>query len=250
MSQHEQSVEACVLPLVCVGFLGVMASVVYLLRKRFRVSYTGSPIDPLETPTNLVDIRTASERVPMHNSGYYNFTPDIFIRTLNGRYIIAAAALDTQCQEGNWVSKRLIEELGLLSSVHHEHQSPQVITATGEEVESYGSIDLVWKLAPNENRVYRGKFFVLSNVRHLDVILGQDTINKEAILAPNSQKLFATLTAHGKLTKADRAAIAASEAKQQQDKQSLEARRRAAQQQQSSSQTSNQQQQSSNPTSN
>lgn len=115
--------------------------------------------------------------------------------------MIAAAALDTQCQEGNWVSKRLVEELGLLEFVRHEYEPPQVITATGEDVESCGSIDLVWKLAPNENRVYRGKFFVLSSVRHLDVILGQDTINKENILSANSRKLFATLTAHNRLTK-------------------------------------------------
>ena len=123
------------------------------------------------------------------------------IRSLTGEYTVVAAGLDTQCQEGDWISRRLVEELDLLDQIHDESNPPQVITATGEEVESLGSINLVWKLASNKNRVYRGKFFVLSNAEHLDVILGQDTINKEKILLVNHRKLFAPLTTNKGLKK-------------------------------------------------
>ena len=117
--------------------------------------------------------------------------------------MVAAAALDTQCQTGNWISRRLVEELGLVSSIRHEPDPAQVITATGEEVESCGIINLNWKLAPNENRVFRGNFFVLPGVRHLDVILGQDIINKEKILSVNPRRLLAPLTVHKKLKKCE-----------------------------------------------
>ncbi|KAF2741504.1 hypothetical protein EJ04DRAFT_571584 [Polyplosphaeria fusca] len=193
------------------------------------------------------DVRDKTRHVndiPIHTVDSY--TPDILIRTLAGEYMVAAAALDTQCQLGNWISKRLVEELGMIDSIRHEMAPAQVVTATGEEVESCGTISLIWKLAPNENRVFRGTFFVLSGARHLDVILGQDTIKKEGFLSLNSRKLFAPFATHRKITQSDRDAIAAEEARQQAEKKRLEARRQAAQQQQptsgSSSGSSNQQQ--------
>ena len=125
------------------------------------------------------------------------------IRTSNGEYEVAAAALDTQCQTGNWISRRLVEELGLVNSIRYDSEPAQVITATGQEVESCGIINLNWKLVPNENRVFRGNFFVLPGVRHLDVILGRDIINQENILSVNSRGLFAPLIAHKKLKKCE-----------------------------------------------
>lgn len=74
-----------------------------------------------------------------------------------------------------------------------------MITAAGEEMESCGVIKIHWKLARNENRVYRESFFVLPDVRHLDVIMGQDIINKEDLLSMSTHRLFAPL-AHKKLS--------------------------------------------------
>jgi hypothetical protein len=120
-----------------------------------------------------------------------------------GEYTIAAAALDTQCQLGNWISERLVEELGMVDSIRKDTHVAQVFTANGEEVESTGTIDLVWKLALNESRVFRSRFYILGGARHLDVILGQDIISKEGFLSLNMRKLLAPFTSHRPLTKGE-----------------------------------------------
>jgi len=132
------------------------------------------------------------------------YTPDILIRAPTGEYTIAAAALDTQCQLGNWISERLVEELGMVDLIRRDSRPVQVFTASGEEIESTGTIDLVWKLAPNESRVFRSRFFTLGGARHLDVILGQDTITKEGFLSLNMRKLLAPFTSHKSLTKGEK----------------------------------------------
>jgi hypothetical protein len=132
------------------------------------------------------------------------YTPDILIRIPTGGYTIAAAALDTQCQVGNWISERLVEELGMVHIIRRDSTPAQVCTASGEEVESTGTIDLVWKLAPNESRIFRSRFFVLGGARHLDVILGQHTVTKEGFLSLNMRKLLAPFTSHKPLTKGEK----------------------------------------------
>jgi hypothetical protein len=121
--------------------------------------------------------------------------------------VIAAAALDTQCQLGNWISERLVDELGMTNIIRKDSNPAQVLTATGEGVESSGTIDLIWKLAPNEGRVFRSTFFILSGAQHLDVILGQDTISKEGFLSLNLRKLLAPFTTHKPLTKGEKILI-------------------------------------------
>ncbi|KAL9109280.1 MAG: hypothetical protein Q9227_006035 [Pyrenula ochraceoflavens] len=170
-----------------------------------------------------------------------DFTPDILIRTLTGVYVVAAAALDTQCQTGNWISKRLVDELRLSSRIRQEPAPERAITATGEVVESCGIIHIDWKLASSGTRVLHGDFFVQATARHWDVILGQDFINKEKLFSPQSYRLLAPLAMHQKISDSDKAAVAALEARQQQEKRELEARRLAAQQQRSPHQSYSQQ---------
>jgi hypothetical protein len=117
--------------------------------------------------------------------------------------VIAAAALDTQCQLGNWISERLVEELGMTRNIRKDLYPAQVFTATGEEVESAGTIDLIWKLAFNESRVFRSKFFILGGGQHLDVILGQDTITKEGLVSLKLRRFLAPFTTHKPLTKGE-----------------------------------------------
>ncbi|OAL43409.1 hypothetical protein IQ07DRAFT_650245 [Pyrenochaeta sp. DS3sAY3a] len=166
----------------------------------------------------------------------YAYTADMLIRVPTGEYTIAAVALDTQCQLGNWISERLVEELGMLDLICKDSCPAQVVTASGQEIESTGTIDLVWKLAPNESRVFRSRFFTLGGARHLDVILGQDTITKEGFLSLNMRKLLAPFTSHKPITKEEKAIIKAQEARQEQEKKELEARRLAAQQAQAAEQ--------------
>lgn len=117
--------------------------------------------------------------------------------------MLAAAALDTQCQLGNWISELLVDEIGMTNMISKDSNLAQVPTATGEEIESSGTIDLIWKLAPNTSRVFRICFFVLSGAQHLDVILGQDLISKEGLLSLNLRKLLAPFTTHKPLTKGE-----------------------------------------------
>jgi hypothetical protein len=71
----------------------------------------------------------------------------------------------------------------------------QVATVTGELVESSGCIDLFWKLEPDEHRYHYGKFRVLWDVEHLDVLFGQDTIGRDGFLI-RPPKSIAGLTVH------------------------------------------------------
>jgi hypothetical protein len=82
-----------------------------------------------------------------------------------------------------------------------DSKTVRAVTVNGEEVESNGTINLVWKLAPNENRVFRSTFFILPGVRHLDVILGQDTLRNEGLLSINLRKLIAPFTTYKPLSK-------------------------------------------------
>jgi len=88
-----------------------------------------------------------------------------------------------------------------MDRVYRDLKPAQAITVTGEEVKSRGTIDLIWKLALNEHRVFRNTFFILSGAPHLDVILGQDTVKKEGLLSLNLHKLIAPFTTHKPLSK-------------------------------------------------
>lgn len=92
----------------------------------------------------------------------------------------------------------------MIDRIRRDSFPAQVFTASGEEIESAGAIDLVWKLAPNESRIFRSRFFVLGGARHLDVILGQDTITKESFLSLKMRGLLCPFTSRKSLTKGEK----------------------------------------------
>lgn len=89
----------------------------------------------------------------------------------------------------------------MTSAIRKDSTPAEVLTVTGEVVQTSGTIYLAWKLSPT--RVYRSRFFVLSGARHLDVILGQDTISEDNLLSSDSPRLVASFTSRKPLTKGE-----------------------------------------------
>ncbi|KAK0646931.1 hypothetical protein B0T16DRAFT_493816 [Cercophora newfieldiana] len=85
--------------------------------------------------------------------------------------------LDTQCDSGIWISRRLVEELGLWPSISACLNPPLVSDASGNVVVPCGSINLTWMWQdPPGTRVYTSEFLVLPNIDDVDVLAGRDFI--------------------------------------------------------------------------
>ncbi|KAI3320626.1 hypothetical protein HD806DRAFT_547173 [Xylariaceae sp. AK1471] len=146
-----------------------------------------------------------------------SFNRDIKILSTANEWILATALLDTQCQVGNWISRRLVERLGKLSSFSTEFVPPEVVEASGGPVSACGVIDLDWKWHPQATRNHVCQFYVFPFSSHLDVLFWLN----ELALAP--------LVKHKKSKKEDKAAIDHAK-RQQEEKAALEERRKQQQQ--------------------
>ncbi|KAI0529929.1 hypothetical protein GGR58DRAFT_495201 [Xylaria digitata] len=173
-----------------------------------------------------------------------SFNRDIKILSAANEWILASALLDTQCQVGNWISRRLVERLGKLSSISTEFIPPEVVEASGGPVSACGVIDLDWKWHPQATRNHVCQFYVFPFSSHLDVLFGVEYIVSERLLRVNELAL-APLVKHKKSKKEDKAAIDHAKKRQQEEKAALEERRKKQQQggsEQGESQSGSQQQ--------
>ncbi|KAL8850725.1 MAG: hypothetical protein Q9221_004373 [Calogaya cf. arnoldii] len=154
------------------------------------------------------------------------FNRDIQIADHKCKYILASALLDTQCQRGNWISKRLVERLGRQHEISQDYNPPDVLDANGHPVVACGIISLQWKWSPRGTRVHECSFLVFPESDHLDVIFGAEYLWSKGLVFVN-ESAMTPMTAHNKATTAssEKAAIAAAHEKQKQGKAALEARR-------------------------
>ncbi|KAI4265011.1 MAG: hypothetical protein L6R38_009711 [Xanthoria sp. 2 TBL-2021] len=152
------------------------------------------------------------------------FNRDIQIADHKCKYILASALLDTQCQRGNWISKRLVERLGRQHEISQDYNPPDVLDANGHPVVACGIISLQWKWSPRGTRVHECSFLVFPESDHLDVIFGAEYLWSRGLVSVN-ESAMTPMTAHNKATTAEKAAIAAAHEKQKQGKAALEARR-------------------------
>ena len=112
----------------------------------------------------------------------------------------ATALLDTQCQIGNWISRRLVERLGMLLSISTDFEPPEVVDANGQPVGACGIISLNWKWHPRGVRNNECQFYVFSDSNYLDVLFGVDYIVSENLLLVNESAII-PLIEHKKVKK-------------------------------------------------
>jgi len=91
------------------------------------------------------------------------------------------ALLDTQCQSGNWVSKRVVEELAKLEDIASVRTLPDVEDANGNDVVPCGIISLQWLWNANSTRYYHSDFYVLAK-DHFEIIFGDKYILDHGLL--------------------------------------------------------------------
>ncbi|KAK3369654.1 ankyrin repeat-containing domain protein [Lasiosphaeria ovina] len=138
----------------------------------------------------------------------------------NETWVHATALLDTQCQIGNWISKRLVERLG----------KAHLISARLDLPQACGIISLAWKWHdPRGIRVHECQFYVFPESPHIDVLFGAKYIMSEDLLRVNESAIL-PLVEHKKKPKeflpVDDAAVAAAKERQKQEKAALAERRK------------------------
>ena len=127
------------------------------------------------------------------------FNRDIQIANHKCKYILASALLDTQCQRGNWISRRLVERLGRQHEISQDYNPPDVLDANGHPVVACGIISLQWKWSPRGTRVHECSFLVFSESDHLDVIFGAEYLESKGLVFVN-ESAMTPMTAHNKTT--------------------------------------------------
>ncbi|KAL9032838.1 MAG: hypothetical protein Q9180_006281 [Flavoplaca navasiana] len=167
-------------------------------------------------------LRTKDLRLELPRTISQQFIRDIQIVDVDCNYVLASALLDTQCQDGNWISRRLVQRLRMEDQISQEFESPALTDAGGHPILACGIIHLQWKLRSRGIRVHECDFFVFPESRHLDVIFGVNYILDAGLITIN-EGAMTPMTAHHKATPAERAAIALALEKQKREKAAWEA---------------------------
>ena len=128
------------------------------------------------------------------------FSRDIQIAIASPGHMRVRARLDTQCEKGNWISRRLVDRLGRTKEIIVDDIGPALIDASGHSIIPCGSILLDWRWGRGGTILKQCKFFVFPpESEHLDVIFGADFIKTEGLFSFN-EDAFLTLTQHQKET--------------------------------------------------
>lgn len=112
----------------------------------------------------------------------------------------ATVLLDTQCDTGIWISRRLVEKMGLWASVAICHDSPLLMDANGNPVMACGVIELDWMWQdPPGRRTHQSQFLVLPAgiMDEVDVVAGREFIQEYGLVRLNRGN-FLVLMQHEK----------------------------------------------------
>ncbi|KAK9420128.1 hypothetical protein SUNI508_06656 [Seiridium unicorne] len=85
--------------------------------------------------------------------------------------------LDTACQEGDWISRRALERLGIFHKRRSVSKEVTVTGIDGEFVNPIGEIVLPWK-AGDSDCSFEENTFLIAESPQFDVIIGDKTIQK------------------------------------------------------------------------
>ena len=125
------------------------------------------------------------------------YTRAMRIFDINSKELKAVASLDTLCQTGIWISRRLVKRLGRLGEILPANAPPNLRDVNGCPVECCGKIRLEWVWSPNGTRVYQEDFYVFPKSSHIDVIFGIEYIVAKNLLSVNENS-FAPMVIHTK----------------------------------------------------
>lgn len=153
----------------------------------------------LTNPGHQVAVPSRTEVGSTPLTAATQFVRNIQIANADREYILALALLDTGCQTGNWISRRLVEQLRWQHKISQDYEPPNLTDASGHAVVACGIISLQWKWSPQGTRVHNCEFFIFRESPHLDVVFGGDYIVSEELLTIN-EKAMITMTAHNKAT--------------------------------------------------
>lgn len=131
----------------------------------------------------------------------YLFAPEgsEFRTTKKSKSGLHVALLDTQAAGRNYISRHLIEKLGMESEVKRDTVRPISYGFTGERIESEGTIAFQWMLYDGKT-VHDSVTFHVSTTQHeIDMIFGAPYIVEKRLLYSN-RELFLPLIEHRKIT--------------------------------------------------
>lgn len=155
-----------------------------------------------------------------------SFIWDILLFDANSRWKVARALLDSQCQVGNWISRRLVVRLGLSHLISTDFDPFEMIEASGRLLQACGVIALDWMLkCPKATCIHHCRFYVFPNSDHIDVIFGAEYLVSNSMVLVNPAGML-TLVEHKRASKAEKDAIARAKERQRQERAALEERRK------------------------
>lgn len=117
------------------------------------------------------------------------------------QFKLALGALDSFCQEGIWISNRLVFKLGLQNMISDGLPSQTLRDGGGGLVTSSGSITLSWKWIRGTS-LHENNFLLLPHTHQFDrfdVIFGSQYCHENQHLKVNEGS-FLPLTSHTNLT--------------------------------------------------
>lgn len=93
--------------------------------------------------------------------------------------------MDTQCQNGNWISQALVKRLNKLHSITTISNPPTLDDMNGRPVLAQGTVKIEFKRSRG-NKFYDCELYVCPpQTSHFDVIFGADFINEHEIMTMN-----------------------------------------------------------------
>lgn len=117
---------------------------------------------------------------------------------MHAKLVRALGVLDSACDDGIWISDRLVKDLGLQGQISCHLPPLTLRQGSGHPVTSCGSILLDWKRA-RESKMHHDHFFVAPGWDQIDVVFGKRYLDKNDHLTVNEDS-FLTLTAHENMT--------------------------------------------------
>ena len=122
----------------------------------------------------------------------YLFAPEgeKFKTTQSQKSHLHAVLLDTQATGRNWISYRLITELGMESQVNRDSEPPNLSDFKGVQIESKGTIAFQWMLHDGVTVHSPVTFHVLDTPIKLDMIFGAPYIVENGLVYSNRKQFL------------------------------------------------------------
>ena len=127
------------------------------------------------------------------------FNRDIKLLDVKEDWVHAVVLLDTQCQRGNWISRRLVERLGMSALVSTDFESFDMVQASGMSLRGSGVVNITWRWRTQQaTRNYECPFYVFPESDHLDAVFGVEYIVSQNLVAVN-ELIMLPLIPHTKI---------------------------------------------------